>query len=145
MPEWSKKMEKKAGIRVDYDANLRPIASSTGDEWLAGMFKRDGSFMAPGALGHVQALNKHAMVAFVSELQKIAEDQKTSGFLGDAASAAKKVLTTPIPGTPELFPHAAIEAATRVGKPTATAAAGALKAAPKDWRAARAAAYRPAA
>ena len=51
----------------------------------------------------------------------------------------------PIPGTPELFPHAAIEAATRVGKPTATAAAGALKAAPKDWRAARAAAYRPAA
>jgi len=40
---------------------------------------------------------------------------KESGWLGDAAESVKRVLTTPIPGTPEIFPRAAVETATRAG------------------------------
>jgi hypothetical protein len=53
---------------------------------------------------------KTAMLeGFLDELEKIASE-KDSGFLSDLAAGAKKALTTPIPGTPEIMPgiaHAA--------------------------------------
>ena len=127
---------KQAGMRIDFDLHGKPVRAQTHDEWLAGLFKRDGAFMVPGMLDHVEALGKHGMAGFVDEL----EQMKEAGMLGDFAESAKKVLTTPIPGTPELFPHTAVEAAGRFGK-VAPAAAAATKA-PVDWRAARQAAFR---
>jgi hypothetical protein len=133
----SRKMENKtAGMRIDFGLDGRPAHAQTNDEWLAGLFKRDGSFMVPGMLSHAPTLGKYGMAGFVSELKEM----KEAGVLGDIAQSAKKALTTPIPGTPELFPHSAVEAASRFGK-AAPAVAPAAKA-PADWRAARAAMLR---
>lgn len=121
--------KKTAGIRVDYDVHFKPVASQTHDEWLVGMFKRDGSFHVPGMLDHVSPLGKYGMAGFIDELEKI------SGVL----DTVKKVLTTPIEGTPELIPHGALEAIKRLGS---SAPAAVAKKPPVDWRAARAAAFR---
>jgi hypothetical protein len=75
------------------------------------------------------------VTAFFDELEHI----KNAGLL----EGVKKVLTTPIPGTPEIFPHSAVEAIGRFAKPSATLPAVAKKA-PQDWRAGRAAAWKPA-
>ena len=85
--------------------------------------------------GHLESskLGSVQMHAFRDEMGHLLKD---AGFL----DAAKKVLTTPIPGTPEIFPHTAVEAAGRFGQVAAPAAAAAKK--PLDWRAARAAAYK---
>lgn len=81
-------------------------------------------------------MDPRTIQAFRSEL----EAMKEAGVLGDVLQSAKKVLTTPIPGTPEIFPSKALEEATRHATPTVTAPL--TKAVPKDWRAARQAAFR---
>jgi hypothetical protein len=72
--------------------------------------------------------------AFFDELGNI----KNAGLL----EGVKKVLTTPIPGTPEIFPHAAIEAAGRFGKTAPATLPAVAKKTPQDWRANRAAAWK---
>ena len=87
--------------------------------------------------GHLESSKMGSVMleAFFNELECI----KNAGVL----DTVKRVLTTPIPGTPEIFPHTAVETAERFAK-GAPAAATAVAKKPVDWRAARVAAYKPA-
>jgi hypothetical protein len=127
---------KEAGMRIDYGLDFKPVHALTHDEWLAGLFQRDGAFHVPAALRHVGPLGKHGMAGFVDELQSI---NKEAGALGGLLEGAKKALTTPIEGTPELLPHGALEAIKRFGS---TAPPPLAKKPPVDWRAARQAAFK---
>lgn len=91
---------KTAGMRINYGLDFRPVASHTHDEWLAGLFKRDGAFHVPDSLQHVEPLSKHGLAGFASELEEIT---KQAGVFGEVADVAKRALTTPIPGTPDLI------------------------------------------
>jgi hypothetical protein len=91
---------KTAGMRINYGLDFRPVGAHTHDEWLAGLFKRDGAFHVPDSLQHVSPLGKYALAGFTDELEAIA---KHAGVLGDFVGAAKNALTTPIPGTPDLI------------------------------------------
>jgi hypothetical protein len=91
---------KAAGMRINYGLDFRPVAAHTHDEWLAGLFKRDGAFHVPDSLQHVEPLSKHGLAGFADELGEIT---KQGGVLGEVADVAKKALTTPIPGTPDLI------------------------------------------
>lgn len=98
--------------------------------------KDDKKTANPGGLRTEKMAKEASMdvmkAAFFDELQQI----KDAGVL----DSVKKALTTPIPGTPELFPHTAVDAATRFAK-KAPAVAEAAKKVPADWRASRAAAW----
>lgn len=63
---------KTAGFTVRYGLDGKPAAAETHDEWLAGLLGRDGSFMLPRSLSHVPAMKKHALAAFLDELEKLA-------------------------------------------------------------------------
>ena len=96
---------KEAGVAVSYDLQGRAQKAETGDDFLANLFRRDGAFMVPSSL------NKHSMAGFSAELHAL----KEAGMLGEVAGKMKNVLTTPIPGTPDLF-HAGAQKAMQFGQ-----------------------------
>jgi hypothetical protein len=100
------KMNKTSGIRVDFDLHGNATNAHTHDEWLASVFRRDGSFGIPGMLSHSNV--KLAMYgAFFDELTKIAGALPPPlPAAAVAANAAKKV--KPLSEMGQAFMHGAI-------------------------------------
>jgi hypothetical protein len=118
--------QKTAGMRVDYDLDFQPVHSQTHDEWLAGLMKRDGAFLAPNSLAHVGPLSKHALAGFTSEIEKIAVSKEWLSKAVRSAKAtperlaqfAKKVSPIDVTKKTDKPLHAASEASDRLVEET---------------------------
>jgi hypothetical protein len=105
---------------------MAPAAIGAGGSMLGGLATGAGTGAIQKLRGPLRKNEtKTAMLeGFFDELEKIASE-KDSGFLGDLAAGAKKTLTTPIAGTPDLIPHLdKLRAATAGGKAMGQASKG---------------------